>query len=115
MRAIVREVEDYCEQKGKFFHCWNPEGTVVDEEDGWVLYTEFETDLPPEDVQHLFYEMRDAGYGRMACGHSHDCCGCSFLSSWSVFSTFPRHSGIEQAHGRLLRTVLVKESWGINV
>lgn len=116
MNAIIREIKAACGEK-YFFHTWESEGDMGQEtEDGVTLYTEFETEMPLEEVRGLLADMRDEGYGSMACGHMHDCCGCTFLSHWRIFSTDPGRS----YHGNpsrkvITRQILVKEVWSRNI
>lgn len=107
-------VKTYCEENKLFFHSWNEEGDEVHEGiDGSKLFSTFEAEMEYEDVQALVYEERERGYGRMDCGHAHDCCGCAFLCGWRVFSTPARHSTLDSS--KVTRHFIIKEDWSRNV
>lgn len=114
MRPIILEVKEACEAQDLLFHTWEVDGDICNNEDGWTYYTEFETELSEEDIKTIMAHMRDEGYGSSNCGHSYDCCGCSFLSSWRIFGTVPSFSVFSEKRSKKTRSFIVKETWGRN-
>ena len=60
--------------------------------DGCELIYTFSSDFPEGEVLELILDHAENNLSG-TCNHSHDCCGCSFLQSTSVFREITKADG----------------------
>lgn len=111
---LLKEIQNEAAHAGVWFHSWEESADEI--EKSWeekTVYQEFYIDATEAEIRNTISIMRDKGYGAMACGHSHDCCGCWFLSSVSVFTSSSRSCSTD-APGTANK-FLIKEVWNRNI